>query len=121
MKNGYEINLDWLCKNQRFKPEEVVDSRLVFPAGAVPNSQLIWLRVELQNTEVRFITLALRDFHQYVILPSTTVGGWTEGEKGHDRANLEHLEKYNIGDTGSDSAGHDSGDEVDDLRSSGAI
>lgn len=112
--SGYEINLAAVCKNQRFTPEEVVSSELVFPNGAVPNSQLLWVRIELTSGDRRFITLALRDFYQYVKLPTSSIGGWTEGKLGTDQANQAHLEKYKIGDSGSDSSGHDAGDEAHD-------
>lgn len=85
---GYRLNLDVVCKNQRFKPEEVVKSDLVFPKGAVPNSQLIWVRIELVNGERKFITLPLRDFYMYVDLPTSSIGGWTDGDRGRDRTGL---------------------------------
>lgn len=110
----YAINLDELCRNQSFKPEEVVSSDLVYPRGAVPNSQLIWVRVDLASKERKFITLPLLEFHRYVSLPDSSIGGWTEGDLGTDAANTAHLEKYAIGDSGSDNSGHDAGDEAHD-------
>lgn len=85
---GYTIKLDVVCKNQKFNPEDVVSSELVFPSGAVPNAQLIWVRVELTNGERKFITLSLRDFYQYVELPTSSIGGWTDGDRGSDRTGL---------------------------------
>jgi len=100
MKRGYEINLDHVCKNERFLPTQVVSSELVFPRGAVPNSQLIWIKIELESGERRFVTLALKDFHQYVELPQSNIGGWTDGEIGSDYAGLDS--RYKVVDSGSE-------------------
>lgn len=116
MNLGYEINLEAVCKNQRFKPQEVVQSDLVFPKGAVPNPQIIWIRVELTNGERRFITLPLRDFYLYIDLPVSSIGGWTDGEVGTDETGMKaHVEKY--GSNGPDISGPDSGYEIDDIGS----
>lgn len=99
MVKGYTINLDSVCKTQRFKPEEVVQSDLVFPKGAVPNAQILWVRVELQNGERKFITLSLRDFYKYVNLPESSIGGWTDGDRGRDRTGLNA--RYEVDHSGS--------------------
>ena len=103
MKRGYEIDLEFICKKQRFSPSQVVSSELVYPKGAVPNSQLIWIRIELTNGERQFLTLALTDFHKYITLPESNIGGWTDGEVGSDHAGLDA--RYKVVDQGS-------GDEV---------
>ncbi len=92
--SGYEIDLDHLCRNQSFLPEEVVSSDLVFPKGAVPNSQLLWIRIELKSGDKTFVTRSLAEFHDLVKLPESSIGGWTEGERGSDAANLAHLKRY---------------------------
>lgn len=72
---GYKVNLQELCKTQNFDPDQVVNAELVFPKGAVPNSKLIWLRIDLTNKVSKHITLPLSEFHKYVILPESTLGG----------------------------------------------
>jgi hypothetical protein len=99
----YDINLDHLCRNQRFKPAEVVSSELVYPKGAVPNPQILWVKVELTNGERSFITLPLMQFYDYIELPRSTIGGWTEGELGTDEAGMRaHLERYRQDDGNQD-------------------
>ena len=98
MTRGYEINLEYICRNQRFSPSQVVSSELVYPRGAVPNSQLIWIRVELTNGEKQFVTLSLADFHKYIVLPQSNIGGWTDGEVGSDYAGLDS--RYKVVDQG---------------------
>lgn len=98
--NGYTINLPALCKNQNFLPEEVVSSELVFPEGAVPNSQLLWIRVELTSGKRKFITLGLVDFYDYISLPESSIGGWTDGDRGSDYSGLNA--RYETNDSGSD-------------------
>jgi hypothetical protein len=100
MVNGYRLKLEEICKTQNFRPEEVVQSDLVFPNGAVPNSQLLWVRVELKNGQRKFITLSLRDFHQFVELPSSSIGGWTDGDRGYDRTGLNT--RYEVDHSGSE-------------------
>jgi hypothetical protein len=85
---GYALNLVEICKREKFGPDDVVTAELVFPKGAVPNAQLIWVRVEVKSGDRKFITLPLRDFYQYVDLPTSSIGGWTDGEKGTDRSGL---------------------------------
>ena len=99
MNRGYELNLDIICKSQRFSPDQVVSSELVFPRGAVPNSQLMWVKIELENGDKQFVTLALSDFHEYVTLPQSNIGGWTDGEVGSDYAGLDA--RYKVVDQGS--------------------
>lgn len=94
---GYEINLDRLCKFQNFTPEQVKSADLVFPSGAVPNAQILWVRVELSNEERKFITLPLTDFYEFVTLPESSIGGWTDGDRGHDRAG--HFTRYAFDDS----------------------
>lgn len=89
MSLGYTINLAYLCRNQAFEPSQVVSSELVFPKGAVPNAQLIWIKVELTSGKKFFITLPLKEFHLYVDLPESSIGGWTDGEQGSDLAGLD--------------------------------
>lgn len=96
---GYSINLENLCKNQRFRPEEVVSSDLVFPKGAVPNAQILWVRVELKSGERKFITLSLREFYEYVDLPESSIGGWTDGDIGSDYTGLNA--RYEVDHSGS--------------------
>jgi hypothetical protein len=98
MSLGYKINLDHLCRNKDFQPSQVVSSELVFPKGAVPNAQLIWVRIELQNRERKFVTLPLIEFHEYVDLPESSIGGWTDGEVGSDIFGLDP--RYAIVDPG---------------------
>lgn len=98
MTRGYEINLEEVCKNQRFNPEEVVECDLVFPKGAVPNSQLMWVRIELTSGDRKFVTLPLRDFYVYVDLPVSSIGGWTDGDRGRDRTGLNA--RYEVDHTG---------------------
>jgi hypothetical protein len=97
---GYKINLEKLCLNQSFQPSQVVSSELVFPEGAVPNSQLIWIRVELTGGRRSFITLPLTRFHEYVILPDSSIGGWTDGDRGSDSSGLNA--RYEVDHSGGD-------------------
>lgn len=97
--SGYEINLSWICRNQSFSPDQIVSADLVFPKGAVPNSQLIWIRIELTNEERQFLTLPLSLFHEYIRLPESSIGGWTHGDHGSDSAG--HFARYAIDDQGS--------------------
>lgn len=103
--SGYTVNLDYLCRNQSFTPEEVVSSELVFPRGAVPNSQLLWIRVALISGGRKFITLALSDFYKYISLPESNIGGWIDGSRGSDHSGLNA--RYEIDHSGS-------GEEVSD-------
>lgn len=84
----YEINLEYVCRNQAFKPEQVVSADLVYPRGAVPNAQLIWVRIQLESGDRKFVTLALTDFYRYVKLPESSIGGWTDGHRGSDYTGL---------------------------------
>lgn len=99
MTRGYELNLEKICHNQRFGVSQVVSSELVFPKGAVPNAQLLWVKVELTSGERIFVTLPLRDFYEYVDLPLSSIGGWTDGDRGSDYAGLDP--RYVADDTGS--------------------
>ena len=94
MTTDYQINLDELCKNQKFNPDQVVSSELVYPRGAVPNAQILWVRVELTSGERRFVTLPLSEFYCYIDLPESSIGGWTEGDLGTDSVNSAHLNRY---------------------------
>ena len=87
MTRGYELNLEKICHNQRFAVSQVVSSELVFPKGAVPNAQLLGVRIEL------------RDFYEYVDLPLSSIGGWTDGDRGSDYAGLDP--RYVADDTSS--------------------
>jgi hypothetical protein len=100
MKAGYRINLDELCINQNFQPDQVVSSALVFPRGAVPNSHLLWVRIELTNGKRKFITLPLLEFHRYIELPESSIGGWTDGDRGSDHSGLNA--RYEVDDSGSE-------------------
>lgn len=102
---GYTLKLDVICKNQSFTPEQVVSSDLVFPRGAVPNAQLIWVRVELDSGERKFITLSLGKFYEYVQLPESSIGGWTDGDRGSDYSGLNS--RYEVDHSGG-------GEEVSD-------
>lgn len=73
--SGYSINLEHLCRNQNFKPQQVVTAELVRPKGSVFNSKLIWVKVLLKNEETKFITLNLLDFYDYVQLPNSSLQG----------------------------------------------
>lgn len=97
---SYAVNLDKLCANQKYGPEQVVSAELVFPRGAVPNSMLLWVRVEITSGERYFITLPLVEFHQYIDLPESDIGGWTSGDRGSDYAGLDP--RYKVVDQGSD-------------------
>ena len=97
---GYTIKLDFLCKNQNFTPEEVLSCDLVFPKGAVPNSQLLWVRVELIGGKRKFITLGLVDFYKYIELPESSIGGWTDGNRGSDYSGLNA--RYEVDHSGSE-------------------
>ncbi len=88
MTTDYQINLDELCSNQNFQPDQVIESKLVFPRGAVPNSQLLWVRIELTNGKRKFITLPLLEFHRYIELPESSIGGWTDGDRGSSSTGL---------------------------------
>lgn len=99
MDLNYKINLDYLCRNQNFTPKQVVSAELVFPKGAVPNSMLLWVRLELTSGDRKFITLPLVDFYLYVDLPESSIGGWTDGYRGSDHAGLDS--RYAIVDKGS--------------------
>lgn len=88
MDLGYTINLEYLCRNQSFAPAEVVSSDLVFPRGAVPNSRILWVRVELTNGKRQFITQPLLEFYRLVELPESSIGGWTDGDRGSDHSGL---------------------------------
>lgn len=96
---GYKINLEELCMNQAFNPEQVVSSELVFPAGAVPNSQLLWVRIALTSGKRQFITLPLREFHRFISLPESSIGGWTDGDRGSDYSGLNS--RYETNNQGS--------------------
>jgi len=65
----------------------------------VPNSMLLWIRVELTNGERKFVTLPLVDFYLYVELPESSIGGWTDGDRGSDYTGLNA--RYEVDDTGS--------------------
>ena len=95
----YTINLDYLCRNQNFTPEEVVSSELVYPKGAVPNAMLLWVRLELINGKRQFVTLPLVDFYKYVNLPESSIGGWTDGDRGSDYSGLNA--RYEVDHSGS--------------------
>jgi len=96
--SGYSINLDYLCRNRNFSPEQVVSSDLVVPSGAVPNSMLLWIRIELSSGDRRFLTLPLVEFHKYVSLPESSIGGWTDGSRGSDSSGLDaRYANYNSG------------------------
>jgi hypothetical protein len=97
---GYTINIEELCLNQAFTPDQVVSSDLVFPRGAVPNSQILWVRIELTSGDRRFITLPLMDFYRFIQLPESSIGGWTDGDRGSDSSGLNA--RYEIDHTGSD-------------------
>jgi len=97
---GYRINLDELCLNQAFNPEQVVSSELVFPAGAVPNSQLLWVRIALTSGKRQFITLPLSEFHRFISLPESSIGGWTDGDRGSDYSGLNA--RYETNHSGSE-------------------
>ena len=84
----YEIDLEQVCKTQDFVPSQVVSSELVWPKGAVPNSRLIWIRIELTSGKRQFVTLPLVDFYQYIKLPESSIGGWTDGDRGSDYTGL---------------------------------
>ena len=96
---GYTIKLDHLCRNQSFSEAQVVSSELVYPRGAVPNSQLLWVRVQLTNGEAKFITVPLREFYEYVELPESRLGGLVDGSYGSDIQ--RHLAGYAVDDTSS--------------------
>jgi hypothetical protein len=93
----YAIKLTELCHNQRFKESQVVSSELVYPKGAVPNAQLIWFRIELTSGERLFITKPLQDFYQYIDLPESSIGGWTDGDRGRDSTG--HFTRYALDDS----------------------
>ena len=95
---GYVINLEELCSNQAFAPDQVVSSELVFPKGAVPNSRILWVRVELTNGERKFITLPLLEFYRFVQLPESSIGGWVDGDHGSDYTGLNA--RYEANHTG---------------------
>lgn len=96
----------------------MVESELVFPKGAVPNAQILWVRIDLTSGERKFVTLPLRDFYMYIDLPESSIGGWTEGELGTDEAGMRaHLEKYRHGGDGQDSSRPDTGHETDNQGS----
>lgn len=97
---GYTVNLDELCLNQNFGPDQVISSELVFPAGAVPNSQLLWVRVALTSGKRKFITLPLSEFHRFITLPESSIGGWTDGDRGSDYSGLNA--RYEIDHSGSE-------------------
>ena len=98
--SGYTINLEELCLHQTFKPEQVVSSDLVFPQGAVPNSRILWVRIELTSGDRKFITLPLMEFYRFVQLPESSIGGWTDGDRGSDSSGLNA--RYEVDHTGSD-------------------
>jgi len=98
MTLGYEINLERLCRFQNFSIDQVVSSDLVFPTGAVPNAQILWVRIELTSGERKFVTLPLADFYEFVTLPESSIGGWTDGDRGHDRSG--HFTRYALNDSG---------------------
>ena len=81
----------------------------------MPNSQILWVRCDLTSGERKFVTLPLRDFYEYIDLPVSSIGGWTEGELGTDEAGMRsHLEKYKHGGDGQDSSRPDTGHEAHD-------
>jgi len=86
---GYTIDLEHLCRIQSFTPAQVRSCDLVFPRGAVPNSMLLWIRVELISGEGKFVTIPLVEFYNYVTLPVSSIGGWTDGDRGKDLSGLK--------------------------------
>jgi hypothetical protein len=78
----YQVNLDALCEHLDFKPSQVETAQLVYPRGAVPNPEIIWVRVELKGGERKFVTKPLLDFYKYIKLESSDIGGWVSGERG---------------------------------------
>jgi hypothetical protein len=119
MTIDYRVKLDELCKAQNFTPAQVVSTQLVYPRGAVPNSQVLWVRVELTSGDRKFITLPLSEFYCYIDLPESSIGGWTDGEVGSDSMNAAHINRYaQDGSDGSDISGHHAGNEADDSGSS---
>jgi hypothetical protein len=97
---GYTINLEELCLNQAFTPDRVVSSELVFPKGAVPNARILWIRLELTNGDRKFVTLPLLDFYRFVQLPESSIGGWTDGDRGSNYSGLNS--RYEVDHSGSD-------------------
>lgn len=95
---SYSINVEKLCETQRFNASQVVLSELVFPKGAVPNAQIIWFKMELSSGERVFLTKPLQDFYEYVELPESSIGGWTDGDIGTDSSG--HESRYAIDDSG---------------------
>ena len=96
---SYTIKLEELCETQPFSADQVVSSELVFPKGAVPNSQLLWVRVELDSGDRKFVTLSLSRFYEYIELPESSIGGWTDGNRGSDYTGLNA--RYEANNTGS--------------------
>lgn len=99
MTLGYTIKLDELCLHQNFNPEQVVSCDLVYPRGAVPNAQILWVRLELTNGDRKFITLPLLEFYRFVQLPESSIGGWTDGDRGSDYSGLNS--RYEVDHSGS--------------------
>ena len=97
---GYTIKLEELCRHQSFGVEQVTSCDLVYPKGAVPNPQILWVRVELTSGERKFITLPLLEFYRFVQLPESSIGGWTDGDRGSDYSGLNA--RYEVDHTGSD-------------------
>jgi hypothetical protein len=98
VKLGYDINLEEMCRNQAFSADQVISAQLVFPKGAVPNAQIIWVKIELSNLERKFVTLPLSEFYRFVSLPESSIGGWTDGDRGSD--NSGHFSRYAIDHSG---------------------
>jgi hypothetical protein len=96
---GYTINLDELCLHQNFNPEQVVSCDLVYPKGAVPNAQMLWVRLELTSGDRKFVTLSLLEFYRFVQLPESSIGGWTDGNRGSDYSGLNS--RYEVDHSGS--------------------
>lgn len=61
---------------------------------------LLWVRVELTNNKRHFVTLPLVDFYKYVELPESSIGGWTDGDRGSDYSGLNA--RYEVDHSGSD-------------------
>ena len=64
----------------------------------MPNSQLIWLRIELTSGKRKFLTLPLSEFYRFISLPESSIGGWTDGDRGSDYTGLNA--RYEVDDSG---------------------
>lgn len=63
--------------------DRVDGARLVFPSGAVPQANLLWIEVKVNGRDDAILAaVPLMSFHDYVKLPAVLTGGHEELKQG---------------------------------------